>query len=215
MSIIKILFVLLALFLPLLLRRLFPRRRRLFALLAAILPLAALFFAFPLAPAPPEPISPEMRIHIMKQQQILHEWLTDYQGAISRLDQNWQQYHRILTEFESDTIGIEAAYDQLCQLEAAAAAELARIRKMRPPGQIDDDSAVLVTAILSKLEAYAAEQHQTIRLTAAAADPENLASSQQEEQSRRLRDVMITESPVGLFTAEEIAALQARVTLPE
>ena len=196
------------------LRRYFPNRR-IFFVFAAVILAAAAFSFFSTEPPPRPAISPEERSHIIAQQQIIAEWYTEHQRLIGDLDHNWQQYHRTLTEFDADDISIETAYERLTELDAAAAEEEARVRKMEPPKALDRVNYDLVAVILSKTRAYAAAQRQAIHLTAAAADPQHLTSDVQEEQSRRLRQVMITESPAGLFTAAELTALRENLILPE
>ena len=62
---------------------------------------------------------------------------------------------------------------------------------------------------------YAEEQYKAINDTRNAADPAHLLSNRQEEQSRRLEEIMIMESPTGLFTATEIASLKDNLTVPD
>ena len=81
--------------------------------------------------------------------------------------------------------------------------------------ELDGDNYDLVTAVILKARAYASEQRQTIRHTASVSDPEHQITEVQEEQSRRLRDVMRSESPAGLFTAQEISALRENVDVKE
>ena len=69
--------------------------------------------------------------------------------------------------------------------------------------------------MLQKTKAYAEAQQKTITLTRAASDPQRLTTDDQEEQSRQLQTVMEKESPVGLFTAEEIAQIQANLAISE
>jgi hypothetical protein len=61
---------------------------------------------------------------------------------------------------------------------------------------------------MKKTNAYAEAQYRTIALTKAAADPANLRTTDQAEQSRMLQAIMIREQPVGLYTAKEIAAIR-------
>lgn len=68
---------------------------------------------------------------------------------------------------------------------------------------------------MRKAHAYAEAQHRAIALTRAAADPANLRTDDQEEQSRMLQAVMIRESPPALFIADEIAAIRNYLALPE
>ena len=68
---------------------------------------------------------------------------------------------------------------------------------------------------MHKAHAYADAQHRAIALTRAAADPANLSTDDQEEQSHMLQAVMIRESPPALFIADEIAAIRDYLAIPE
>mgnify|MGYP000193725722 CR=1 FL=1 len=196
-------------------RRFFPRRRWLRFLGLTLAAVGTFFLCQPEPPSRPTSISPEERALITAQQQAVAAWYADYQRLIGRLDHNWQQYHRILSDFNGDLIDLETAHDRLVAVEAATAEEEAQVKQMVPPDALSETNHGLVTAILKKTQNYAAAQHQAVRLTALAADPQRQTSPVQEEQSRHLREVMITESPAGLFTANELTALRDNLRLPE
>lgn len=145
------------------------------------------------------------------QQTLVAEWHASYQPFIDEIDRNWKQYHRILYDFEEDIISIETAYLRLTALSDESAATAAAIEKMTPPDGLDEENRALVAAVIDKTHAYAARQNFTISATAKAADEERLSDHQQEYESMRLRDVMKSESPAGLFTAKEIARLRENV----
>ncbi len=197
-----------------LLHRFLPSRKVFFLFLLVIAAAGAFAWFYPREASPPA-ATPEERAHLARQQAIVSEWFAQYQGLVEQLDHNWQQYHRILSDFDEDVISVETAYTRLRQLEFPAAQVAGTLEQMDPPVELDDASYDIVTDMIFKTRAYANAQLRTIRLTAGAADPATLLSNQQEEQSRRLRDVMITESPAGLFTAENIKALRESVALPE
>ena len=71
------------------------------------------------------------------------------------------------------------------------------------------------TAMVRTLDAYAEAQQKTITLTRAASDPQRMPTDDQEEQNRLLQTVMEKESPVGLFTAEEIAEIRNGLAIPD
>lgn len=196
-------------------RRFFPKRRTLRFLGLTLIAVGAFFLCQPEPPSRRAVISPEEKAHITAQQQIVAAWYADYQRLIERLDHTWQQYHRVLSDFSEDMIDIETTHERLIAVEAMAAEGEAQIKRLAPPDALDEANHDLVSAILKKTQTYAEAQHQTIRLTALAADPERQTSTQQEEQSRQLRERMITESPAGLFTANELTALRENLRLPE
>lgn len=194
-------------------QRFFPRRG-IFAIFCAVLLCAGAAF-YITQKEKTEPMTAAKREHIAEQQMIVADWYAGYQGLIDEMDHNWRQYHRILSDFDADIIDLTTAYERLDELDAEAIKTLDTLERMEPPLTLDDDNYDLVTAIILKTRAYAAEQRQTIRHTANVADPDHQSTEVQEEQSRRLRDVMRSESPAGLFTAREISALKENVDARE
>lgn len=192
-----------------LVQRFFPRRG-IFAIFCLVL-LGAGAVLFMTQEEKTAPMTAAERARIAEQQMIVADWYTEYQGLIDQMDYNWQQYHRILSDFDADVIDLTTAWERLDELDGAALATLDTLARMEPPLALDDENYDLVTAIILKARAYAGEQRLTIRHTADAADPERQITEVQEEQSRRLRDVMRSEAPAGLFTAKEILALRDNV----
>ena len=196
-----------------LVQRFFPRRG-IFAIFCLVL-LGAGAVLFMTQEEKTAPMTAAERARIAEQQMIVADWYTEYQGLIDQMDYNWQQYHRILSDFDADVIDLTTAWERLDELDGAALATLDTLSRMEPPLALDDENYDLVTAIILKARAYAGAQRQTIRHTADVADPEKQLTEVQEEQSRRLRDVMRSEAPAGLFTAKEITALRDNVDTRE
>ncbi|MBO5515696.1 MAG: hypothetical protein IJ631_05135 [Schwartzia sp.] len=192
-----------------LVQRFFPRRG-IFAIFCLVL-LGAGAVLFMTQEEKTAPMTAAERDHISEQQGMVVDWYTEYQGLIDQMDHNWQQYHRILSDFDADVIDLTTAWERLDELDGAALSTLDALMRMEPPLALDDENYDLVTTIILKARAYATEQRQTIRHTADVADPEKQLTEVQEEQSRRLRDVMRSEAPAGLFTAKEISALRDNV----
>ena len=192
-----------------LVQRFFPRRG-IFAIFCLVL-LGAGAVLFMTQEEKTAPMTAAERDHISEQQGMVVDWYTEYQGLIDQMDYNWQQYHRILSDFDADVIDLTTAWERLDELDGAALSTLDALMRMEPPLALDDENYDLVTTIILKARAYATEQRQTIRHTADVADPEKQLTEVQEEQSRRLRDIMRSEAPAGLFTAKEISALRDNV----
>ena len=164
-------------------------------------------------PAPPS-LTQEERDELAAQQEIFAAWYRDYQKQVDQLDNNWQRYHHILENFKEDNISIQTAYVRLTQLEKDSGELRERIARHTPPRELTDANYDLVTSITVKTNAYADAQYRTIALSKAAADPANIRSNDQEEQSRMLQSIMNRESPAGLFIASEVGALRDNLTLP-
>lgn len=160
-------------------------------------------------------VSQEVREERQQQQQVFAVWYTDYQKDLEDLDRNWQRYHKILADFKADIISIQTAYLRLAQLEKDSQALDTRIAGRTLPLALNDFCYDQSIELVRKAHAYADAQHRAIALTRAAADPANLSTDDQEEQSHMLQAVMIRESPPALFIADEIAAIRDYLAIPE
>ena len=162
-----------------------------------------------------EAMTEEQKYDILQQQQIFATWYAGYQKDVKDLDHNWRWYHQILEDFKEDNISIQTAYVRLKQLEEDEKALTARIGASAPPLAPPDNPYDLTASIVQKTKSYAEAQQKAITLTRAASDPQRMPTDDQEEQNRLLQTVMEKESPVGLFTAEEIAEIRNGLAIPE
>lgn len=145
---------------------------------------------------------------LQEQQKIFGEWYAAYQKHIDRLDRNWQSYHNIIDGLQSvdaQTFNAEATNARFKDLEQDAIDEQVKIHMLTAPQDLSNEVRALVDALIEKTQRYAEAQTRTISLSENAAvppvDPDTLR--------RRLNDIMIRESPEGLFTAQEISAIRS------
>lgn len=142
-----------------------------------------------------------------QRQKIFGEWYAAYQKDIDRLDRNWQLYHNILDGLkttDAQSFNAEAIYQRLKELESESLDEQLKIHQLNPPPELDRDNRDLVDVVIKKTQRYVDAQTRTISLSAQAATP----PVELEGLKLRLRDIMIRESPEGLFTAKEISAIR-------
>ena len=150
---------------------------------------------------------------IENQQKIFMDWYAEYQKDIDTIDRNWQLYHTIAENFKSGEIDDYAAHVRLAELEAEIIDEQVRIHMLAPPSELDGECKNLLATVIRKTQNYVDAQTRTITLTKDATDYEKV---QDVEQMKRLvQDIMIRESPAGLFTANEIARIRDILTVPE
>lgn len=147
---------------------------------------------------------------LQQRQKIFSDWYADYQKDIDRLDRNWQLYHNILERLNTitaDTFNAEALYQRLKELRDESVDEQLKIHMLTPPVGLDIESHRLVETVIRKTQRYVDAQTQAISMSAAESNP---ALQKDLETLRiRLNDIMIRESPEGLFTAQEISAIRA------
>lgn len=145
---------------------------------------------------------------LQARQKIFGDWYAAYQKDIDRLDRNWQSYHNILDglkETDAQSFNAEAIHLRLKELEQDSIDEQIKIYTLAAPRGLDEESRALVESVIKKTQHYIDAQTQTISKSATAANP----PVDLETLQLRLRDIMIRESPEGLFTAQEIAAIRS------
>ena len=145
---------------------------------------------------------------LQERQRIFGEWYAEYQKDIDLLDRNWQLYHNILEGLnttDAQSFNAEAIYQRLKELERESIDEQIKIHMMNAPHGLDSENRELVEKIIRKTRDYVEAQTHTISLSATAATP----PVELETLRLRLHDIMIRESPEGLFTAQEISAIRA------
>ena len=145
---------------------------------------------------------------LLEQQKIFGDWYAAYQKDIESLDRNWQSYHNIidgLKTIEAQNFNAEALHMRLLTLEQNSIEEQIKIHMLAvPPGLVGKNRTEL-EEVIRKTQHYVDAQTRTISLSEKAALPpvdlENL--------KLKLHDIMIRESPEGLFTAQEISAIRS------
>ena len=145
---------------------------------------------------------------LLERQKIFGDWYAAYQKDIDSLDRNWQSYHNIidgLKTVDAQNFNAEAFHMRLFDLEQESIEEQLKIHMLAAPSGLDEESRELVELVIRKTQKYVDAQTKTISLSAKAAVP----PVELEPLKLKLRDIMIRESPEGLFTAQEISAIRS------
>ena len=145
---------------------------------------------------------------LQRRQKIFGDWYAEYQKDIDRLDRNWQLYHNILDGLETmdaQSFNAEAIYLRLKELEQESIDEQVKMHMLNPPPELDRENRDFVDVVIRKTQRYVDAQTLTISLSVKAATP----PVELENLRLKLQDIMIRESPEGLFTAQEISAIRA------
>ena len=145
---------------------------------------------------------------LQARQKIFGEWYAAYQKDIDRLDRNWQLYHNILDDLQTEdaeSFNAEALYQRLKALEQDSLEEQMKIHEFTPPHDLGRKNRKLVEEVIRKTQQYVDAQTQAIRMSVVEATP----PVELETLRRRLHDIMIRKSPEGLFIAQEISSIRA------
>ena len=154
-----------------------------------------------------EEISRAQLEELHERQKIFGDWYASYQRDIDRLDRNWQTYHNIidgLKTMDADSFNAEAVFLRLKELEQESIDEQIKIYGLTVPQLLDEESRTLLENVIRKTKDYVDAQTKTISLSVEAARP----PAELETLKLKLHDIMIRESPEGLFTAQEISAIR-------
>lgn len=155
-----------------------------------------------------EKLSREQLEELLERQKIFGDWYAAYQKDIDSLDRNWQSYHNIidgLKSVDAQNFNAEALHMRLKDLELDSVEEQLKIHMLAAPSRLDAESRELVELVIRKTQKYVDAQTKTISLSAKASVP----PVELESLKARLQDIMIRESPEGLFTAQEISAIRS------
>ena len=154
-----------------------------------------------------EEISRAQLEELHERQKIFGDWYASYQRDIDSLDRNWQTYHNIidgLQTMDADSFNAEAVFLRLRELEQESIDEQIKIYGLTAPQLLDEESRTLLENVIRKTKDYVDAQTKTISLSVEAARP----PAELETLKLKLHDIMIRESPEGLFTAQEISAIR-------
>ena len=149
---------------------------------------------------------------IRLQQQIFSDWYAAYQKDIDHLDRNWQLFHSIVENLKTAEIYELSTYEQLSELEVDALDEQAKIHALKVPIGLDYKYAVLLSEIINKTVAYVDAQTKIISAVKVAANPETF--NDLPTLNHKIKFIVTRESPVGLFTASEVAAIRETLVVP-
>lgn len=153
-------------------------------------------------------IDEEQRSERLQQEKFFIEWYGQYQKDIEQLDRNWQSYHSIVDGYKENRSNLDNTYERLRELEREVLIEQVHIHTLRVPAEVGSECGELLSEVVRKTQSYVDAQTKTISLSKNAANPEFITFEDRNEINRRLQDIMIRESPVGLFTANEISAIR-------
>ena len=186
----------------------FSPTRKTFITICAVLLIVFGVSAFIRAQQQQEKITRAQMEALLEQQKIFGDWYAAYQKDIDRLDRNWQSYHNIidgLKTVDTQSFNAEALHMRLTNLEQDSIDEQIKIHMLTAPSRLAEENRVLVEEIIRKTQHYVDAQTRTISLSKTATTP----PVELENLKLKLHDIMIRESPAGLFTAQEISAIRA------
>ena len=143
---------------------------------------------------------------LQARQKIFGDWYADYQKDINQLDRNWQRYYSIIDTLKTAEIYEYTTYEQLIDLERETSDEQLHIHELTVPSELDEESSELLARVITKTKTYADAQAKTISLARQAANPAGVTDLN--AMNKRINEITIRESPAGLFTATEIAAIR-------
>ena len=153
-----------------------------------------------------ETIDEKQRNAIQQQQKEFNGWYINYQKEIDQLDRNWKLYFTIIDNFKSENIDVETLQERLTKLETEMKIEQVNIHTLKSP-DMSEECNLMIEEMIKKTQRYCDLQMQTVSRTRSAIELELFLTADHKEQIQMLENIIIRESPAGLFTSTELTAI--------
>ena len=184
--------------------------RRIFLLFVALLVLlGGVIFRMETAERDAPPLTQEARAVIAHDQDLFLAWWSTYQKQLAELDRAWTRCHQILADAKTGEVSLAITHARLTALEQEMQELRARMEKNAPPTELSDHLYDQLALIAQKTGDYAAAEQKAVTLMRAAADPAAMREQKPAEQARLIELVLLRESPVALFVADEVSAMRS------
>ena len=114
-------------------------------------------------PSSSNSISTEQRLAILNEQPYFITWYNDYKEDINQLDRFATVYHKIISNYENQSISATEALSQLQRLYDETNAFNNSLQDALPPSELSQNNYTLVYNILEKTRVYSYKLNETVR----------------------------------------------------
>ena len=152
-----------------------------------------------------EPVDEAAKHELAREQEVFENWYLEYQREIERLDRNWQLYHNLIDSYTTEDIEYDELIERLQEQEQDMRREQVNVYTMKAPAGLGAECENSVNKLIRKTQEYVDAQVQTIASTTAAVT--EMEFEEHEKQIHILQDIMVRESPSGLFNADELTSI--------
>ncbi|WP_110954870.1 hypothetical protein [Anaerosinus massiliensis] len=189
------------------------RKKQIFPIVICLILLSIPFIFKPSLPEKPEPMTPEKEQLFIQEQMSFAEWYTSYKKMIDRIDQHWQQYHKIIKSFQTDEISAETAHLRFIDLYTKSKILNEELTRLTPPANLSNQNDTHVLEIINKTKDFSDKQTKIIEQSVYVLDEKNLRiNKQHQEQVNALQTIFTLTDPVTLDISENLSAIKSNLT---
>lgn len=163
----------------------------------------------------PNSLSEEQRISILTEQPYFITWYNNYKENITQLDRFASVYHKILDNYENNTITGENALAQLQKLHEETNRFNQSLENQLPPSELSQNNYIIVYNILEKTRIYSYKLNETTRQSTVILNEGIYNQNNHKDIVNNLNRVYAIEAPVILDISTEVAQIKANLTVPE
>lgn len=160
-------------------------------------------------------ISEEQRIAILNEQPYFITWYNDYKENINQLDRFAIIYHKIITNYENQTISASDALEQLQRLYNETNTFNNSLQDALPPNELSQTNYTLVYNILEKTRVYSYKLNETTRQSIAIINEGTYNQISHGDIVNNLNRIYIIEAPTILDINAEVSQIKDNLTVPE
>lgn len=160
-------------------------------------------------------LSEEQRISILTEQPYFITWYNNYKENITQLDRFASVYHKILDNYENNTITGENALAQLQKLHEETEQFNKSLANQLPPSELSQNNYIIVYNILEKTRTYSYKLNETTRQSMVILNEGIYNQNTHKDIVNNLNRVYAIEAPVILDISTEVAQIKANLTIPE
>lgn len=160
-------------------------------------------------------ISEEQRIAILNEQPYFITWYNDYKENINQLDRFAIIYHKIITNYENQTISASDALEQLQRLYDETNTFNNSLQDALPPNELSQTNYTLVYNILEKTRVYSYKLNETTRQSIAIINEGTYNQISHGDIVNNLNRIYIIEAPTILDINAEVSQIKDNLTVPE
>lgn len=166
-------------------------------------------------PSTPNNISYEQRLAILNEQPYFITWYNDYKEDINQLDRFATIYHKIISNYENQTLSAPETLNQLQRLYDETNSFNNSLQEALPPNELSQNNYTLVYEILEKTRTYSYKLNETIRQSIIIINEGTYNNIKHQDIINNLNRIYILEAPVILDINNEISQIKDNLTIPE
>ena len=181
-------------------------------------------------PSSSNSISNEQRLAILNEQPYFITWYNDYKEDINQLDRFATVYHKIISNYENQSISATEALSQLQRLYDETNAFNNSLQNALPPNELSQNNYTLVYNILEKygkqayldicdiLEktcVYSYKLNETVRQSIVIINEGTYNQIEHKDIVNNLNRIYAIEAPIMLDINNEVSQIKDNLTIPE